>query len=821
MLSQNALTVLEKRYLQKDEQGRVCETPDDLFWRVANTLAQIDGQYGATSAEIQATAQRFHDLMASLDFLPNSPTLANAGTRTGQLSACFVLPVEDDLAGIFETIKHAALIHQTGGGTGFAFSRLRPKNDLVASTKGVSSGPVSFMDVFNAATESIKQGGMRRGANMGILRVDHPDIMDFIRHKEDLTKLTNFNISVAVTDAFMEAVEAGKPYDLINPRSGEAVGQLDAKTVWNEIVRRAWNTGEPGVVFIDRMNRYCPVFWMGQYESTNPCGEQPLIPYESCNLGSINLERFVIEKNGKPQIDYARLREVVHLSTHLLDNVIDANVYPIPQIREVTLATRKIGLGVMGFARMLFKMGVGYGTEVSFKLAEEVFSFIDYESKVASIELAKTRGQFPARDGHEAESNAFFERLMLERDRQPNRHPEANYAALIREIEAFGIRNSTTTTIAPTGTLSIIADTSGGCEPVFALAFKRWQADTHMVDVDKVFLETAKARGFYSPALMEAIEANHGSLVNLEGYDLPADVMTTFATAHDITPTEHVLIQAAFQRYNDSATSKTINFANSATVEDVETAYRLAWETGCKGITIYRDGSRQFQPLSTPKSEPKAEAKPAQAKAEVKAEPVAAAPAADARDHRVKPRTRPEDLYGFTRVTTTGDGKLYTTVNYDERGIREVVTNIGRSGGTLNSLSEAIGRLISLSLQYNVPVDELAQQLIGIRSANPYGFGPNQVLSIPDAIGKVLKDSPRQLSQIIAMQPQGNTEFQPLTVPQPQTVMVAEAGSAINRHGVHAVEVYGESPECPECGNALQFGEGCAVCHGCGYSRCS
>jgi len=811
MLSQNALTVLDKRYLQKDEQGRVCETPDDLFWRVANTLAQIDGQYGATSAEIQVTAQRFHGLMAGLDFLPNSPTLANAGTRTGQLSACFVLPVQDDLSGIFETIKHAALIHQTGGGTGFAFSRLRPKNDLVASTKGVSSGPVSFMDVFNAATESIKQGGMRRGANMGILKVDHPDIMDFIRHKEDLTKLTNFNISVAVTDAFMEAVEAGKPYDLINPRSGEPVGQLDARTVWGEIIRRAWNTGEPGVVFIDRMNRYCPVWWMGQYESTNPCGEQPLIPYESCNLGSINLERFVVETNGKPVLDYARLREAVHLSTHLLDNVIDANVYPIPQIREVTLATRKIGLGVMGFARMLFRMGVGYGTEASFKLAEEVFSFIDFESKVASVELAKTRGQFPGRDGHEAESNVFFERLMIERDRNPNRHPEANYAALVREIEAFGIRNSTTTTIAPTGTLSILADTSGGCEPVFALAFKRWQADTHMVDVDKVFLETAKARGFYSPELMEAVEANHGSVVNLEGYDLPTDILTTFATAHDITPNEHVLIQAAFQRYNDSATSKTINFSNHATVEDVETAYRLAWETGCKGITIYRDGSRQFQPLSTPKAEPKAEPK-----VEAKPELVAA----EVRDHKVKPRTRPEDLYGFTRVTTTGDGKLYTTVNYDERGMREVVSNIGRSGGTLNSLSEAIGRLISLSLQYNVPADELAQQLIGIRSANPYGFGPSQVLSIPDAIGKVLKDSPRQLGQMMAMQPQGH-EFQPLTVPQPQTVMVAEAAGAINRHGVHAVEVYGESPECPECGNSLEFGEGCAVCRGCGYSRCS
>ncbi len=807
MLSKNAVTVLEKRYLRKDESGAVCETPEDLFQRVASTLAEIDAQYGATDAEVQATTERFYDLMYGLDFLPNSPTLANAGTRTGQLSACFVLPVPDDLGGIFETIKHAALIHQTGGGTGFAFSRLRPKNDLVQSTKGVSSGPVSFMDVFNAATESIKQGGMRRGANMGILRVDHPDILDFVRHKEDLSKLTNFNISVAVTDAFMEALEAGKHYHLHNPRSGEVVGTLDAKLVWHEIIQRAWNTGEPGVVFIDRMNRYCPVPWMGGYESTNPCGEQPLIPYESCNLGSINVENFVVtSEQGEAQIDWDRLRTAVHVSTHLLDNVIDANHYPIPEIRDVTLATRKIGLGVMGFARLLFRLGIGYGSEASFKLSEELFSFIDFESKVASIELAKTRGQFPGRNGHEAESNAFFERLLLERDRHEHRHPLANYAALVREVEAHGIRNSTTTTIAPTGTISIIADTSGGCEPVFALAFKRWQADTHMVDVDKIFLDHAKAHGYYSEELMEAVEANHGSLLGLEGFGLPMSAVETFVTAHDITPSEHVLIQAAFQKYNDSATSKTINFSEDATLEDVETAYSLAWRTNCKGITIYRNNSRQFQPLSVAKAEPKAEAK-LEVKSETKPEVVHLAPL---------PRVRSEDLYGYTRVTMTGDGKLYTTVNYDEQGIREVVTNVGRSGGTLNSLSEGIGRLISLALQYNVPVDELAAQLIGIRGANPTGFGPKQILSIPDAIGKVLKDSPRQLGSILSAQPVLHQA--PMLAPKVEAVA---APALQGRYGVNAVEVYGESPECPECGHSLEFGEGCAVCRGCGYSRCS
>ena len=797
MLSKNAITVLEKRYLLKDQQGKLAETPEGLFNRVARALAEPERLYGGTDADVEAAARKFYDLTYNLDFLPNSPTLANAGTRTGQLSACFVLPVPDDLAGIFESIKNAALIHQTGGGTGFAFSRLRPKNDLVQSTKGVSSGPVSFMDVFNAATESIKQGGMRRGANMGILRVDHPDIMDFVEHKEDLSKLTNFNISVAVTDVFMKAVEEGTSYNLLNPRSGAIDGQLDARKVFKEVVQRAWSTGEPGVVFIDRMNEYCPVPWMGHYEATNPCGEQPLIPYESCNLGSINLERFVMDSPAGAAIDWDRLRTCIHDATHLLDNVIDANKYPIPEIRDVTHATRKIGLGVMGFARMLFRLGIGYGSPESFRVAEELMSFIDFESKVMSLALAKKRGPFPGRLGHEAESNDIFRRMFAERDARPGRHPLASYNALMSEVAQYGLRNSTTTTVAPTGTLSIIADTSGGCEPVFALAFKRWQADTHMVDVDGVFLEYARANGFYSDDLMAAIDLNHGSLEHLEGFDVPADAVRIFRTAHDITPEEHVRIQAAFQHYNDSATSKTINFNEGATVDDVEVAYRLAYETGCKGITVYRNNSRQFQPLSVSKApavEPAAEAAPA-----------ASAPVTG------RARPRPEDLYGFTRTTATGDGKLYTTVNYDEQGIREVVTNIGRSGGTLFSLSEAIGRLISLSLQYNVPVDEISRSLIGIRGANPYGFGANQVLSIPDAIGKVLKDSPRMLGQVLAAQPA------PVALTASATAPVKQGA---DRFGPDAVHIYGESPECPECGNGLEFGEGCVTCRSCGYSKC-
>lgn len=599
MLSANAVSVLEKRYLAHNNQFNRLETPPEMFRRVAGVLASADYQYGHSIAAVERTTEDFYALIYGLDFLPNSPTLANAGARTGQLSACFVVPVPDNLNDIFNAIRVAALTHQTGGGTGFSFSRLRPASDSVAGNQGVSSGPTSFMDVFNAATESIKQGGMRRGANMGILRIDHPDIMAFITHKEDLSKLTNFNISVAVTDAFMQAVEAGTDYALINPRTGTEWGRLDAREVFKTVVLKAWHTGEPGIVFIDRMNRYCPVPWLGEYEATNPCGEQPLLPYESCNLGSINLERFVeYDEQGQPFINWKRLRRAVHTSTRLMDNVIDKNVFPVPEYKLMSDATRKLGIGVMGFARMLFKLSIGYGSLESCKLAGRVMSFIDFESKMASVELAKERGVFPALIGHEEEFQVYFDRLCVERQKHPYRHPDCDYRALAQLVRQYGIRNSNTTTVAPTGTLSIIADTSGGCEPVFAIAFKRWQADMHMIDVDHVFVEYAKANDFYSEELMAAIDANHGSLVGLKGFALPDAALDIFKTAHDVTPRQHVYIQAAFQAFNDSATSKTINFAESATTEDVHEAYMLAWATGCKGITVYRNNSRKFQPLS-------------------------------------------------------------------------------------------------------------------------------------------------------------------------------------------------------------------------------
>jgi len=836
MLSKNGITVLEKRYLEKDAQGNLIELPIEMMRRVARTLAAVELQHGQTPEQTALVEEAFFQLLWDGDFLPNSPTLANAGTRTGQLSACFVLPVPDDLAGIFETIKNAALIHQTGGGTGFAFSRLRPAKDMVQSTKGESSGPISFMDVFNAATESIKQGGMRRGANMGILRVNHPDILSFISHKEDLSKLTNFNISVAITDRFMDAVVHDNNYDLINPRTGQDTDRIRARPVFKEIVKRAWTTGEPGIVFIDRMNEYCPVPWLGKYEATNPCGEQPLIPYESCNLGSINLEQFVMDMpQGGPDctfFDWERLRGVVHTSAHMLDNVISANKYPIPEIAEVSNATRKTGLGVMGFARALFKLQIPYGSPEGLAFAEEVMSFIDYESKVKSLELGKARGVFPARIGHEAESNAIFRKMLMERHARPGKHKDCRYDWLADEVDIHGLRNSNTTTCAPTGTLSMIADTSGGCEPVFALAFKRFQADTHMFDADRVFADALRAKGFDDARIAYVFEAldthYHGSLNELVA-DNPFDralFFTTgemkilfnlariFVTTHDISPAQHVHTQAAFQRFNDSAISKTINFPESATEADVEEAYHLAYETGCKGITVYRNNSREAQPLSlTQVTAPAAIAPPPQlAELQARLDSLMA-------EMRAGKRIRPEVLTGFTMTKQVGEGKLYTTLNYDEEGLREVVTNIGRSGGTLNSFGEAIGKLISLALQHRVPVEDISHALVGIRGADPSGFGDNQVLSVPDAIGKAIRRAPLTWSGgPIDLAPREAVTFAlGLALPLP----LPPAPNAQHAANLHALD-QGETPECPDCGSRLDHGEGCAKCINptCGYSRC-
>lgn len=776
LLNENAIKVLEKRYLIRDKEGNVLETPEEMFRRVAKTVAAADKDF-VSEAELQAIEQSFYEMMTNLEFLPNSPTLMNAGRPLGQLSACFVLPVEDSMEGIFDSVKNAALIHKSGGGTGFSFNRLRPKGSAVNSTGGVASGPVSFMKVFNAATEAVKQGGTRRGANMGILRVDHPDILEFITCKQDNADITNFNISVAITESFMEAVELGLDYDLVDPRNGEKRGSLNAREVFNKMVQMAWKNGEPGIVFIDRINRDNVTPLLGDIESTNPCGEQPLLPYEACNLGSINLSLMVREGENGLEVDYDRLREVVHKAVHFLDNVIDVNNYPLPEIDKMTRGTRKIGLGVMGWADLLLRLGIPYDSGEAERLAEEVMGFIDFESKQKSEEIAKVKGVFPMYD-------------------------KSIYAETGRKM-----RNATTTTIAPTGTLSIIAGVSSGIEPLFAISYIKYVMDgTELVEVNPHFKKAAEEGGFYSDELMRTI-AQKGSLHDVT--QVPEEVREVFVTSHDISPEWHVKMQAAFQHHTDNAVSKTVNLRNEATLEDVAEVFQLAYRTGCKGVTIYRDGSRDLQVLNIGSVKGKDET-PRNTHMSPKEEACEECAVACEYRSNITPRPRPEITTGFTEKVKIGCGNLYVTVNYDENGICEVFTNTGRAGGC-PSQSEATSRLVSIALRSGIDEKAIVEQLKGIRCPSTIRQKGLKVLSCPDAIGRLIEK--------VMNHRNGNgeafkasTEIASQAIPRPTARTFepdAKKGGVDEKNGL-----------CPECGSTVEHEGGCMVCRNCGYSKC-
>ncbi|MGI6174675.1 MAG: vitamin B12-dependent ribonucleotide reductase [Christensenellales bacterium] len=751
--SKNAQTVLQRRYLSKDIEGNTIETIDDMFERVAACIADVDRKYDA-KADVEGLKARFKDLMLAQKFMPNSPTLMNAGKPLGQLSACFVLPVGDSMEEIFDALKNAALIHKSGGGTGFSFSRIRPAGSSVRSTGGVASGPISFMKVFNAATEAVKQGGTRRGANMGILRVDHPDIMDFITCKKGNSDITNFNISVGVTEKFMQAARKNEEYDLINPVNGHIEGRLNAREVYDLIVDMAWSNGEPGIIFLDRLNKDNMTPALGDIESTNPCGEQPLLPYESCNLGSVNLANMIKKQDKGFIVDYDELGRVVDLAVHFLDNVIDANKYPLQEIEDMTKNTRKIGLGVMGFADLLFCLGIPYNSEEAIQIGEKIMGFIQARAHSASEKLAISRGAFPA-----------FEGSILSKEKP--------------------LRNATSTTIAPTGTISIICGASSGIEPLFAISFVRnVMDDDELAEVHPYFEAVAKEQGFYSKELMRRI-AEEGTLAHIE--EIPQGIREVFVTSHDITPEYHIRMQAAFQKYTDNAVSKTVNFPNSATREDVKTVYDLAFDSGCKGVTIYRDGSRDVQVLYTGKKE----------------EP-------SAEKGQIVPRPRPDITQGFTEKVRIGCGNLYVTVNYDEEGICEVFTNLGRAGGC-PSQSEATSRLISTALRSGMDAYSLIEQLKGIRCHSTLRQKGLKVLSCPDAIGKVLE-------KVVKMQEEQNGGInmkKPAESSVQETVSCGENCSAFKGRTQ-------EKPagDCPECGGDVEHEGGCVVCRNCGYSKC-
>lgn len=727
VLSENAIRILEKRYFKKDSNGNM-ETPADMFKRVAGAIAGAE----KTKKEQEKYETEFYDLLSSLDFMPNSPCLMNAGNETGQLSACFVLPIEDSMESIFETLKHMALVQKTGGGTGFSFSRLRPAHTLVKSTGGTSSGPISFLKIYDAGTEGVKQGGKRRGANMGILQVDHPDILEFIQAKDNEGMLSNFNLSVSLTDEFINACLEDRDYALIDPHTRKITSKISAKKVFETLVYQAWKNGEPGLIFIDTVNKLNTLPHLGLYEACNPCGEQILFPYESCVLGSINSSNMVYKTSSGYKMDYDKLYKVVQKATRFLDNIIDVNSHPIPQIEEMTLKTRKIGLGVMGWGETLVKLGVPYDSDEAVNLAKTFMEAVLENTIETSKKLAEEKGVFPAWEG------SIFEKENIKR------------------------RNSAVTTIAPTGTISLICNTSQGIEPLFSVAMKTKRMDEEFIEVNKVFEDMAKEKGFWRDSLPQEIIDNDGKLDGIK--DVPEQVQNIFVTAREISPEYHIKMQAAFQEYTENAVSKTINLPENATVKEIEDAYLMAHKLGIKGLTVYRDKSREEQVLNTGKTQTEGQLK-------------------------VSPRPRSTRLAGETSEYKTGCGTLFITINRDEIGVAEVFATTGKRGGCPGQ-SEAAARLASISLRSGVDPWAVIKQLKGIRCKSCINSKTEvEVLSCPDGIGKELEYT------------------------------VKKYGDELVEIDTFTINPDNNDELCPDCNNILQPDGGCFVCV-CGFSRC-
>ncbi|MDP8203822.1 MAG: vitamin B12-dependent ribonucleotide reductase [Candidatus Tenebribacter mawsonii] len=748
-LTDNALTVLEKRYFRKDNDGKSIENWDKMIRRVAVNISNSNKQ----------KEKLYYDLLDSGNFLPNSPTLMNAGHDLQQLSACFVLPLEDSMESIFESIKNAALIHKSGGGTGFSFSRLREADARVRSTNGVSSGPISFLKVFNSATDAVKQGGTRRGANMAILSVDHPQILEFITCKENTKELTNFNLSVGITEKFMNAVYEDDEYELISPHTKKVIKKLKARDVFDLIVKMAHQNGEPGIIFLDRINKHNPTPQIGEIESTNPCGEQPLLPNEACNLGSMNLAGMI--KNN--QIDWDTLKKTTRDSVDFLDSVIDMSKFPLPEIDKMVKSNRKIGLGIMGWADLLFLLKIPYNSDEAILLAEQVMEFVDYHSKVRSIELAEEKGAFKN-----------FKGSIYETEKLIREDLKLDWKELNKTIAKKGIRNATTTTIAPTGTISMICNTSGGVEPQFSLVYVKNVMDGNkLLYINPHFEKAIKDAGIYSSELMEKV-AEEGSVAHIA--EIPEEIKKVFVTSHDISPKWHLRMQSAFQKYVDNAVSKTINFTKEATKEEIKMAYELAYELGCKGVTVYRDGSRENQVLNVGK--------------EVKE--------TKTNGHRVAPRERPEITTGMTQKIETGCGHLYVTINSDEKGACEIFTQMGKVGGCASAQLEAIARLTSLLLRSNVKVSSIARQLKGIRCPSPMWSNGEIVTSCADSIAKSLEVF--------------------LTLDQDTVKNIKKinkkASNKPRRQSKSSMKI------CPDCGSTVEHTEGCLKCNSCGWSKC-